>query len=231
MKTVAIIPARGGSKSIPGKNIKSICGKPLIQYAIESALESKLISEIWVSSDYTSILEIAGKFKGIKLHKRAESMAMDTSPVSETILEILKSTHQKFDALVLLQPTSPIRTGKQIDEAISLLESNPKTNSIISVCSLSDNHPARMYWKTNDELSPIMPDLEEVRRQDLEPAFLRNGSIYVVRTEAFLKKHKVMIKPSLGYVMPSSQLLNIDEKRDLLIAEALISAWTKGELK
>jgi CMP-N-acetylneuraminic acid synthetase len=231
MKTVALIPARGGSKGIPGKNIKIICGKPLIQYAIESALESKLISEIWVSSDDTAILEIAGIFKGIKLHRRADSMATDGSPVSETILEILKSPHQKFDALVLLQPTSPIRTGKQIDEAIGLLENNPKANSIISVCSLSDNHPARMYWKTNDELISIMPDLEEARRQDLEPAFVRNGSIYVVRSEAFLKQQKVMIKPSLGYVMPSFHLLNIDEKRDLLIAEALISAWKKGELK
>lgn len=230
MRTIAIIPARGGSKGIPRKNIKIICGKPLIQYTIEAALESSMISELWVSSDDTEILKTAETFKGIQIHKRPADIASDLSPISETISDILNSNGEKFDVIVLLQPTSPIRTGKQIDEAIKLLEVHPEANSVISVCAMNDVHPARMYWKDKDELVSIMPDLEEKRRQDLSPAFFRNGSVYVVRTDAFRKYQEVMVKPSLGYVMPSSQLLNIDEPRDLLFAEELITAWKKGEL-
>jgi CMP-N-acetylneuraminic acid synthetase len=93
---------------------------------------------------------------------------------------------------------------------------------------MNEIHPARMYWKTKDSLSPILDGFEETRRQEIPTAFFRNGSIYIIRIKPFLKNHKVMIKPSIGYVMPSSQLLNIDEPRDIIMAEALMLAWKKG---
>jgi CMP-N,N'-diacetyllegionaminic acid synthase len=230
MKTLAIIPARSGSKGVPNKNIRSIAGKPLIQYTLEAALESNLLDKVIVSSDGENILDLVAHF-GVELHKRPELLAGDSSPVTDTISEILKK-QTGYDAVMILQPTSPIRTGEQIDESIKLLLNNPKANSIISVVKVDDVHPARMYWKSEDnKLDPILIEFEEKIRQEIPPAYFRNGSIYLVRTKAFNENHSVMVKPGLGYVMPSSQLLNIDGPRDILIAEVLIETWVQGNLK
>lgn len=232
MKILAIIPARGGSKGIPGKNIYPILGKPLLQYTIEAAIESKKLYKICVSSEDPAIIGAAEKYEQIKIHFREHEIAGDTSPVSETIQAVVNeySLIDNLDAILLLQPTSPIRTGKQIDEAIELFERSPRANSLISVCPMDDVHPARMYWKKNDFLNPILAEFEETRRQDIPKAWYRNGSIYIVRTKAFERYKSVMIKPSIGYEMPTTQLLNIDDPRDLLIAEPLINAWQKGTL-
>ncbi len=231
MKILALIPARGGSKGVPGKNKEKVCGRPLIEYSIEAALDSKLIDEIWVSSDDEELLAIAGHFEKVKLHFRQAELATDTSPIIDTIRAVLETSERKWDALVLLQPTSPIRNGEQIDEAIKMLINNPDANSIISVCAMNDIHPSRMYWKDGERLIAINSSLEETRRQAIEPAYFRNGSIYVTRVQSILKDNKVMAKPSLAYEMPSYQLLNIDGPRDMLIAETLINAWKKGHLK
>lgn len=231
MRVIAIIPARGGSKGVPGKNCFPIEGKPLIEYSIEAALASQYLSDIFVSSDDPKIITIASKFTGVKIHRRDKTIAGDSSPVSQTIEAVLiENKLFDVDAIMLLQPTSPIRTGMQIDAAIELMERTPEANSLISVCAMNDVHPARMYWKQGNELDPILKQFEETRRQDIPPAYFRNGSIYLTRLEAFLKHKTVMIKPSIGFEMPSSHLLNIDEPRDLLIAEPLIRAWKKGEL-
>ena len=230
MKTIAIIPARGGSKGIPGKNILEICGKPLIDYSIESALKCVNISEIWVSSDDDKILKIARKFKKVLIHQRESKIAKDNSSVVDTIKAILAEYTQENipDAIMLLQPTSPIRESKQIDEAISLLEVNTNMQSLISVCPMDDVHPARMYWKNGLSIEPILEKYEQTRRQEIPLAYYRNGSIYIVRTKSFLENNSLMVKPSIGFEMPESMLLNIDTPRDVLIAEPLIKAWRNG---
>jgi CMP-N,N'-diacetyllegionaminic acid synthase len=230
MKTIAIIPARGGSKGIPGKNILEICGKPLIDYSIESALKCVNISEIWVSSDDDKILKVARKFKKVLIHQRESKIAKDNSSVVDTIKAILAEYTQENipDAIMLLQPTSPIRESKQIDEAISLLEVNTNMQSLISVCPMDDVHPARMYWKNGLSIEPILEKYEQTRRQEIPLAYYRNGSIYIVRTKSFLENNSLMIKPSIGFEMPESMLLNIDTPRDVLIAEPLIKAWRNG---
>jgi CMP-N,N'-diacetyllegionaminic acid synthase len=230
MKTIAIIPARGGSKGIPGKNILEICGKPLIDYSIESALQSENISEIWVSSDDDKILKVARKSNEVLIHQRKSKIAKDNSSVVDTIKAILAEYTQENipDAIILLQPTSPIRDSQQIDEAISLLEVNPNMQSLISVCPMDDVHPARMYWKNGLSLEPILEKYEQTRRQEIPLAYYRNGSMYIVRTKAFLENNSLMVKPSIGFEMPESMLLNIDTPRDVLIAEPLIKAWRNG---
>lgn len=230
MKTIAIIPARGGSKGIPGKNILEICGKPLIDYSIESALKCVNISEIWVSSDDDKILKIARKFKKVLIHQRESKIAKDNSSVVDTIKAILAEYTQENipDAIMLLQPTSPIRESNQIDEAISLLEVNTNMQSLISVCPMDDVHPARMYWKNGLSIEPILEKYEQTRRQEIPLAYYRNGSIYIVRTKSFLENNSLMVKPSIGFEMPESMLLNIDTPRDVLIAEPLIKAWRNG---
>jgi CMP-N,N'-diacetyllegionaminic acid synthase len=230
MKTIAIIPARGGSKGIPGKNTLEICGKPLIDYSIESALQSVNISEIWVSSDDDKILKVARKSKEVLIHQRESKIAKDNSSVVDTIKAILAEyTKENIpDAIILLQPTSPIRESKQIDDAISLLEVNTNMQSLISVCPMDDVHPARMYWKNGLSLEPILEKYEQTRRQEIPLAYYRNGSMYIVRTKAFLENNSLMVKPSIGFEMPESMLLNIDTPRDVLIAEPLIKAWRNG---
>lgn len=230
MRVLAIIPARAGSKGIPDKNIIELNNKPLIAYTIESALESKLLSKIIVSSDGDRILAIASEYDGIYLHQRHTKIAGDKSPVAETIAEILNG-EDGFDAVMLLQPTSPIRNGQQIDQAIRLFERKPDCNSLISVVPMDDVHPARMYWKNTYELlDPILDSYEQSRRQDIPVAYYRNGSIYLTRVVPFLKSKQVMLKPSIGFEMPYSHLLNIDDERDLIVGEALIKAWKEGKL-
>jgi len=231
MKTVAIIPAREGSKGIPNKNLALIKGKPLVQYSIEAALESTRLNEVWVSSDSDGIIELAQNYPTIKIHKRDSSLASDSSPVSDTVKNIIENELESSDMIMLLQPTAPIRTARDIDTAIELLQNNAQVNSIISVCEMNDVHPARMYWKKNDILTPILSEFEEDRRQQIPPAYYRNGAIYLVRTETFKQSGSMMAKPIFPYIMKNSQLLNIDEPRDLLIAEVLIPAWQNGELK
>jgi len=228
MKVIAIIPARGGSKGVPGKNKKIIDGRSLIAYTINAALQSNLLSEIWVSSDDEDIIKIAGEYSTIKIHERSGALATDQSPVADTVKEIIRQTD--CDAVMLLQPTAPIRTGDDIDTAIGLLSASEETNSVISVVAMNDIHPARMYWKKENHLAPILAEFEQARRQDIPPAYYRNGSIYLVRRDAFEKQHSLMVKPITPYIMPLDWLLNIDEPRDMIIAEALIPAWKKGLL-
>lgn len=231
MKVIAIIPARGGSKGIKNKNIYPIYGKPLISYTIEAAIKSRLLNKIVVSSDSDEILEVATSWREVTLHQRDNKIAQDKSPVTHTVHSVLKSFDESFDAIMLLQPTSPIRTSEQIDKAIQLFEKKEKANSLISVVPMNDTHPARMYWKNEEErLRPIMEKFEQMRRQDIPTAWYRNGSIYMTRTMAFMEKLEIMIKPSIGFEMPLSQLLNIDEPRDILIASVLIEEWLKERL-
>jgi len=231
MKVIAIIPARSGSKGVPGKNSALVCGKPLISYTIEAALASKFISKIVVSSDGDEILNIAKNYSQVFIHERNASLASDTSPITETVAEILKNEPSTFDYILLLQPTAPIRTGEQIDQAIAALNKNDACNTLISVVAMDDIHPARMYWQDETkQLNPILEKFEQYRRQDIPSAYYRNGSMYLTRTEAFAKSKSLMSKPLLAFEMPMSQLLNIDEPRDMLIAEVLISEWKKGNL-
>jgi len=101
---------------------------------------------------------------------------------------------------------------------------------VISVVEMNDVHPARMYWKVEEKLDPILPDFEKARRQDIPLSYYRNGSIYAIRTSAYLQEKSTMIKPIIPYIMPYNWLLNIDEPRDIIIGEALIKAWEKNQL-
>lgn len=228
IKVTAIIPARGGSKGVPKKNKKIIGGKPLIAYTIEAALESKFLGKIVVSSDDPEIIKIAKKYSRIEIHERDDSMATDSSPVGETVYAIIAD--DDIDAVMILQPTAPIRTGKNIDEAILQLNDNVDVNSIISVVEMNDIHPARMYWNESFSLTPIMPEFEKSRRQDIPLAYYRNGAIYLTRKESFMTDYSFITKPIMPYIMPFNWLLNIDEPRDILIAEVLIPAWLKKNI-
>jgi CMP-N,N'-diacetyllegionaminic acid synthase len=229
LKVLAVIPARGGSKGIPGKNKYKICGKALIQYTIEVAVSCKLISDIYVSSDDDEILSIANNYN-IHLHQRANALATDTSSVVLTVQQVLEVAEAEnkchYDFIILLQPTSPLREPEHITGAFKKLI-NSEAAGIISVTEMNEIHPARMYNLDNQILTPIIKEYEQLRRQDIPPIYYRNGSIYLVRRSSFLEQLSLMPKPSIPYIMSEDYLLNIDEPRDILVAEVLIKNWLK----
>jgi len=233
MNVLSIIPARGGSKGVPNKNIRLVAGKPLIAYAINCAKESKLINRIIVSTDSTSIAQIATDY-GAEVLIRPSDLAQDDTPMSPVLLHVLQTLQENaehYDLVVLLQVTSPIRTGQDIDRIVEMFASTPDLEAVISVVPMDDVHPARMYTLDEQQwMNPYIESGEEARRQDLPVVYYRNGCIYAIRSEILKDKRSLMVKNKKAYVMPAKWLANIDDERDLIIAEALIPVWISGQL-
>ena len=230
MRVLGIIPARGGSKGVPGKNIKEVNGKPLLFYTIKAAKESKLLTNFVVATDDEKIVSVAEKFDS-PVYKRDTLNAQDNSPIEFLIAEVINSLKEKYDVIMLLQPTAPIRTGKDIDAVITMFLNDVSITNVVSVIALSDIHPARMYLSNNqNKLMPYEKEQEKFRRQDLNTVFLRNGSIYAITTNKFLEFKTIITQNKNAYVMPESHWVNIDTHRDFLIAEVLIKEWEAGRL-
>lgn len=233
MKVLAIIPARGGSKGVPDKNIRIVAGKPLIAYAIECAQESRLINRIVVSTDSPIIAQTASDY-GAEVLMRPSHLAQDETPMPPVLLHVLQTLQENgenYDLVVLLQVTSPIRTGQDLDNVVEMFASTPDLDAVISVVPMDDVHPARMY--TLDEgqwMNPYIESGEEARRQDLPVVYYRNGCIYAIRSEILKDNKSLMVKNKKAYIMPAKWLANIDDERDLIIAEALIKMWKAGQL-
>jgi CMP-N-acetylneuraminic acid synthetase len=227
MHILGIIPARKGSKGVPGKNSYPIAGKPLIGYTIDAAIQSGAISNIVISTDDEAIWEYAKNFS-ITVHRRDAALATDASPVVFTVIEVLHFAEKKFntqyDAVVILQPTAPLREPWHIQQAIKALENNAGAGCLISVVKVGDVHPARMYTVDDGVLHALQPENEHAPRQQLPPVYLRNGSIYITRRGALLKHQKIMVTPALAYVMDTKYYLNIDEPRDILLAKLILEA-------
>jgi CMP-N,N'-diacetyllegionaminic acid synthase len=232
LKVLAVIPARGGSKGVKDKNIRNVDGKPLIAYSIECAHGSESITKTIVNTDSEKIAAVASQY-GATVMMRPEELASDEAPmvpVINHVLDTLKEQGETFDLIVLLQVTSPLRTGKNIDEVLTMFKNDPSLDGVISVIAMDDVHPARMYKLDDDlKMAPLYPELETVRRQDIPPVYYRNGCIYAVRTTAFVSQKTLMPENKKAYIMPSDWLANIDSERDLVIAEALIKLWKQQQ--
>ena len=228
MNVLGIIPARGGSKGVPKKNIRLVNGRPLVHYSIIRGLESTLITDLYLSTDSQEIIENCSSFPSLKIHRRPPELAQDQSPTSDAVWHLLDMAESdnkiSYDLIVILQPTSPLRLKGELDVAIkSVGQSN--ANALISVCTDEDTNPARMYLIKDDLLQPLNPELETKRRQELEPVYFRDGCFYIVKTESFRKNKVIMEKPTLAFLRKSEHLLNIDSHRDMLIAEVLLKEY------
>lgn len=219
---LAIVPARGGSKRLPRKNVLDLAGKPLIGWSIEAGLQSKYIDKIIVTSDDNEILEIAHAF-GSETIKRPAELASDTA----TSFDAIKHTIEKikgYDYVILLQPTSPLRTSQHIDEAIKLLK-RKKANAVISVCEM-DHSP---FWsntlpKDGNMTNFIRDEVKNRRSQDLQTHYRLNGAIYICQTETLLAEKSFLIKENIyAYMMDRKSSVDIDEKIDFQFAEILIN--------
>jgi len=230
MRILGIIPARGGSKGVPRKNIRLVDGQPLISYSIEKAKQSNFLTDVIVSTDSEDIIKVAIEY-GCDYLKRTEENAKDNSIIESAIFEVLNSVVDSYDVIILLQPTAPIREIEDIDNVIKMFIDDDKLECVVSVVELEDIHPARMYnLDENLLMLPLDKDLERRRRQDLKPVYIRNGAIYAIKTESLYKYQKLILKSKKAYVMPESKWANVDTERDLLITEVLIKEWKKGKL-
>lgn len=218
---LVIIPARGGSKRLPRKNLLDLCGKPLIAWSIEAALKSKYISKVIVSSDDEEILNIAKEYKADFI-KRPDELASDTATTFDALKHTLENV-EKYDYVVLLQPTSPLRTEKHIDEAIELLKEK-NADAIISVCEM-EHSP--LWSNTLDEdlnMSNFLRDeVLNKRSQDLPKYYRLNGAIYICKTDKLLQNESFFLKENIyAYKMNKKDSVDIDEEIDFIIAEKLM---------
>ena len=228
MKVLGIIPARGGSKGVPRKNIKLLAGKPLLAYTAESALRAKLLSKIVLSTEDAEIAEV-GKSLGLEVpFLRPAELAVDTAPTLPVVLhaiDYLEKIGEKFDAICLLQPTNPLRRAEDIDNCIKLLEKSG-ADSVISVLQVPHEYnPKWIYWQNETgELILTTGESEPIpRRQDLPPAFHREGSVYLTKIEALRKYGNLYGKTVRGYEIQPQNSVNIDTFEDWNLAENLLA--------
>ena len=220
---LAIIPARGGSKRLPRKNILDLSGRPMISWSIDAGLKSKYIDKVVVSSDDDEILDIAKKFKAETV-KRPGKLASDIATSNDVVKHTLENI-EEHDYIVLLQPTSPLRNYKHIDEAIKLLEKK-SADAIISVCK-TDHTPlwSNTLQEDGSLESFIKDEVIDKRSQDLKDYYRLNGAIYICKRDNFLKEETLFLRENIyAYIMDKESSIDIDEEIDLTIANVLASA-------
>lgn len=229
MKILGIIPARGGSKGVPGKNIKMLAGKPLLQYTTDIALQCDLLEKVIVSSDDDTIIQVALGLGVSTPFKRPFNLAEDKSPmllVIQHALEFFKDMRIEFDAVCLLQVTSPMRSLEFLNAALKKFkESN--TDSLVSVREVP--HEYNPYWtficNENQHLQIATGEKEIiVRRQDLPKAYHRDGSIYITKTPVILENNSLYGKTTAYIENKESSFINIDNLEDWQKAEKLFKS-------
>lgn len=221
-KILAIIPARGGSKGIAGKNIKLLNQKPLICYTIEEALKSIYLNEVFVSTDNPIITKISKKC-GAKIIDRPAELAKDKSPTIDAIIhaiEFIKNESDK-DIIILLQPTSPLRNATDIDKAFDIFIKT-ECDSVISMCKV-EHSPYWCFEINNEILQPLFGyEYLRMRRQKVPDVYRPNGAIYISTIKNLYKNNGFYCDKIVPYIMPSERSIDIDEEIDFKLAELLI---------
>ncbi len=216
---LAITLARGGSKRVPKKNIVNLNGKPLIEYTIDEVKKSKYIDRYIVSTDDDDIFNYCLKEARVSTFERSE--ASDTQTSAEALREVQK-THAHYDYIVEIMCTNPLKSVEDIDGVIEKLHET-KADSVVSVVRIWDNHPSRIKYIENDKLIDFYPEIPESRRQDLTPAaYVRNGSIYAMTYKQLEIHGQRLGEDTRPYIMPEERTINIDEPRDLKLAELML---------
>lgn len=223
---LGLILARGGSKSIPQKNIALLAGKPLIAYTIQAALCAQGIDRVVVSTDSTEIANVVHSYGAEVPFLRPQELARDDTSSIDAMVHavqwLVEEEKYQPDYVMLLQPTSPFRAAQDIEKAIELSQ-EWQADSVISVCS-AKHHP---YWmvtlEDNMQVNWLVGRSKKyVRRQDLNPTYAVNGAIYLIRCDVFLERHSLYPPRTLAYVMPVERSLDVDTPWDMHLAELII---------
>jgi len=222
LRVLALIPARGGSKGLPRKNILEVAGKPLIAWSIDAAKRSRYIDRIVLSSEDSEIIDVAKKWGCNVPFIRPENLATDESSTIDVVLHAMKHL-PNYDLLVLLQPTSPLRIATDIDACIEICVQD-KIKTCASVTE-TEKSPYWMYFlDEKGGMQPIMGNEKTPqRRQDAPPVFVLNGAVYVAHYE-WLLKHKMFVNSeTIAYPMPKIRSLDIDTKADLILLNSILN--------
>lgn len=221
---VAIIPARGGSKRLPGKNIKLLAGKPLLVWSIEAALDSGLFEHVYVSTDCEQIAQIAREAGAEVPFLRPEHLATDVATSNDVITHLVdyveQHTHENVSVVALLQPTSPLRRSSHIKEAWQTFVEK-EVDAVVSVCELE--HPFQLCNKLGPDHSMLgfIRDNNNKRTQDLEVYYRLNGAIYLFKRHLVGNLAKIYSVPSCAYIMDKWSSVDIDDEFDFFFASAI----------
>lgn len=222
---LAVIPARGGSKRLPHKNSLPLGGKPLIEWSIESAKQSRYIDSIVVSSDDTQLLDLAIGC-GVAAQQRPGYLATDTASSADCVAYVLDSVTEAYDYVVLLQPTSPLRNSLDIDNSIERMVEL----GAASVVSVTETEHSPLWSNTlpkDGSLADfISPKISRTRSQDLPTYYRLNGAVYVVDAALFSQNQLFIQQPAYAYVMPRERSVDIDTQLDLIYAESVFQYQT-----
>jgi CMP-N,N'-diacetyllegionaminic acid synthase len=219
---LAIIPARGGSKRLPQKNILKLAGKPLIAWSIEAGLQSKYIDKVLVTSDDDSILKIAKEY-GSDILKRPQELAGDTASSIDAIIHAIENS-DTYDFIVLLQPTSPLRDAKDIDGAIEYLLEK-EADGVITVCEMEHSPLWCNKLPEDNNMEKFLKDEEKDRRsQDLQQYYRLNGAIYIAAKKSILQERTFFLSKNIyAYIMSQEKSVDIDTKLDFQFAQFLMN--------
>ncbi|MBN8282124.1 acylneuraminate cytidylyltransferase family protein [Zoogloea sp.] len=229
MKNLVVIPARGGSKGIPRKNVKDIGGKPLIAWSIEHAISAKCVDRVVVSTDCPEIAEIAKAYGAEVPFMRPADLANDRAPTEPSLIHALDFLREKDryhpDNVVLLQATSPVRACDAIDNAFQEF-SNRNADSLVSVCEMWN-----FLWKDLDSPKALYDFQNRPRRQDIEKKdvkFKENGSIYISKSNGLVREKNRLFGKVAMYVMSEEESFEIDTELDWVIVETILKSFSSG---
>jgi CMP-N,N'-diacetyllegionaminic acid synthase len=232
MRVLGIVPARGGSKGVPGKNIRSLCGKPLLQYTAEAALAAQLLTRLILSTDDNEIAQV-GRRCGLEVpFMRPTELAEDntpTLPVVQHAVHWMERQGHTFDAICLLQPTNPMRLARDIDGCINVLETTDADAVVTIVPVPAEHNPHWVYFQNGSGLLQLSTGESEPipRRQELPLAYHREGSVYVTRRDVLMEQNSLYGKRLAGYAVDAQRSVNIDGLADWARAEALAAIATR----
>jgi CMP-N,N'-diacetyllegionaminic acid synthase len=227
MRMIAIIPARGGSKGVPRKNIRPLNGRPLIAYSIAAAQGASSVDRLVVSTDDGEIADVSREL-GAEVRMRPAVLAADDTPTRDVLLHVVAEIAAEGyhpEAVLTLQPTSPLRTAQHIDEAAALFAADPHADSLVSCLAVPHIfHPRSIMRKdAAGYLVPFLDENQPTRRQDKEPVFARNGAaVYITRTTQL--KDYVFGGRLIAYLMDTGASIDIDTLDDFAVAERLLRA-------
>jgi CMP-N-acetylneuraminic acid synthetase len=226
VKVLGIVPARGGSKGIPRKNLALLLGRPLLAYTAEAALSAKSLSRVVLSTDDRQIADV-GRSLGLDVpFMRPHELARDdtpTIPVLQDVVRRLARDGQAYDAVFVLQPTNPLRRVEDIDGAVQLLEAT-QADSVISFVEVGEKHPARMKMIDAEgrvHNPPFAEASEGQPRQQLAKLYLREGSVYVTRHDVLMRQNSLQGRDCRAWIVPPERACAIDTPWDLFLAEQM----------
>ncbi len=225
MKNLAVILARSGSKGLPDKNIKELCGKPLLAYTVEAAIISGKYDIVHVSTDSELYVDIAKKYGADVPFLRDEKLAGDNASSWDAVryvVEEYEKLGQTFNTISLLQPTSPLRDSTDIRNAFEIYESN-KATGVVSVCEV-DHSPLACNTLPEDNSLDGFIDINKVgRRQDMGTYYRINGAIYIQNRDLLMNGESIYSQGSYAYVMDKKHSVDIDDEMDFLFAQTLLA--------